>query len=393
MNVLSQFGLGGDNWLISFILLLIFWVVVLPLYPRLMLSQILWGLNRTTENIEYMSRKSKDYIIKKISKKPSKKLKESMNRFFEFFVIEPVNLDPYGIVKKLDHIIKNEEERFEYFVDNIAPHMNSEEKANLRMGIAGGIELYMIAKIMRHYVETIKETKSYPLAVALQMQLPFIEKIAKALYSGTKTLADGNPIGDAIGCLVAADIIGNKKVKEIEKDTIMVETNIEGRRVFVIKAKGPGGRIGRPGEAVEKISKKYKIARIITIDAAAKLEGEKTGSVAEGVGVAIGGIGTDKSFIEDVAVKNKIPLDSIIIKMKAEEAIMPMKKDIKDAVPKVIELVKESVKRAKKGEIVIVVGVGNTSGVGNSSKEAEKAKKWVDKYEKKMKVKKKKFGF
>ena len=54
-----------------------------------------------------------------------------------------------------------------------------------------------------------------------------------------------------------------------------------------------------------------KIAKIITIDAAAKLEGERTGTIAEGVGVALGGIGVDRTYIENVAVKRKIPLDSI----------------------------------------------------------------------------------
>ena len=68
--------------------------------------------------------------------------------------------------------------------------------------------------------------------------------------------------------------MGNKKPKEIEEDIMMSKISIEGRNCFVIKAKGPGGRLGRPGKAVEKLVKRNKISRIITIDAAAKLEGE-----------------------------------------------------------------------------------------------------------------------
>jgi len=147
--------------------------------------------------------------------------------------------------------------------------------------------------------------------------------------------------------------------------------------------------LGRPGDAVEKIASKNRISRIITIDAAAKLEGERTGSVAEGVGVAMGGPGIDRSYIEDVAVKYKIPLDSIIVKMKSEEAITPMKKEIKDAVPLAISRVKEAIARSKKGEKIIIVGVGNTSGVGNGKSAAAETKRWVDDYDRKMKLEKK----
>ena len=34
------------------------------------------------------------------------------------------------------------------------------------------------------------------------------------------------------------------------KDMIVAETTIDGRRVLVTKAKGPGGTVGKPGDAV-----------------------------------------------------------------------------------------------------------------------------------------------
>lgn len=355
--VFFQWG-GGNEWIT--IVYFIFFVIFFFFYPRLMLSQIMWKIEKTVEELEYMSDSTKKFLIKRISKKPTKKLKDSVARFFEFFIITPVSLDPFGIVKKFELVLQNERQRFKYFVDQVAPHMDSENKANLRMGLAGGIELHTIAKIVRHYVELIKQTKSYQIALVLQMQLPLIERIAKAIYKGTKSLARGEPIGDGLGPLVAANLIGRKKTKEIEEDILMAKVRISGRNCFVLKAKGPGGRIGRPGKAVEKLVRRYKISRIITVDAAAKLEGEKTGSIAEGVGVAMGGPGVERSYIEDVAVKNNIPLDSIIVKMKSEEAIMPMRKAVKDAVPGVIESIKESLKRTKANSNVIVVGVGNT---------------------------------
>jgi hypothetical protein len=379
--VLFQLG-AGNEWVT--ILYFVFFVIFFFFYPRLMLSQIMWKIERTASELEYMSDSSRRFLIKRISKNPTKKLKDSVSRFFEFFVITPVSLDPFGVVKKFELVIQNEKQRFEYFVNQVAPQMDPESQANLRMGLAGGIEMHTIAKIVRHYVELVRQTKSYQIALILQMQLPLIERIAKAIFKGTKAMTNGEPIGDALGPLVVANMIADNKTKEIEEDILMADMKIENRNCFVIKAKGPGGRLGRPGKAVEKLVSKNRISRIITIDAAAKLEGEKTGSIAEGVGVAMGGPGVERSYIEDVAVKNKIPLDSIIVKMKPEEAIMPMRKSIKDAVPEVIKAVRESLKRAKEGSNVIIVGVGNTSGVGNDKKATEKVNKWVDENEKKI---------
>jgi hypothetical protein len=389
MDILFQLIGAGDNWM-SWLFFLVFWGIFFFFYPRLMLTQIMWKIERTAEELEEMAAETKTFMVGQISKKPDKKLRDSVANFFEFFVITPVSLDPYGVVKKFELVIQNEKERFHYFVNQVAPHMNEEQKANTEMGLAGGIEMYSIAKIIRHYVELIKQTKSYQIALIIQMQLPLVERIAKSIYEGTKSLARGEPVGDGIGPLVIATIVGTKKTREIEEDMLMAEVSMENRRCFVMKAKGLGGRLGRPGRAVEKIVKQHKIARIITIDAAAKLEGEKTGSIAEGVGVAMGGPGVERSYIEDIAVKNNIPLDSIIVKMRPEEAIVPMRKEIKDAVPGVLDRIKESLGRTKKGEAVVIVGVGNTSGVGNDLKAAKIAEKWIDDYDRKTKKENKK---
>ncbi|NOX71632.1 MAG: DUF1512 domain-containing protein [Candidatus Micrarchaeota archaeon] len=379
---------GGGDW-ISWLAFMAMWVGFLFFYPKLMLMQIMWKLEKVSEELDLMSTRAKKFLINKVDKKPSKTTVKSINRFFEFFVINPVDLDPNGIIAKLDHMITAQKDRFAYFVDQVMPKAGNERKANAMMGFSAGIELYMLSKILKHYIKLIKETNSYQLAIILQMQLPLIEKLAVSMAKGTKALAEGQPIGDAIGPYAAAKLIGKFKTKEIEEETLLAETTLNGRKLLVIKAKGPGGRLGRPGKAVEKLVEKNKIARIITIDAAGKLEGEKTGSVAEGVGVAMGGPGVEKSYIEAVAVKNKIPLDSIIVKMKPEEAILPMRKAVKDAIPEVMESVKRSISRTKKGDKIIVVGVGNTAGVGNDAKALAEVDKWVEKYERKLKQKKK----
>jgi hypothetical protein len=236
----------------------------------------------------------------------------------------------------------------------------------------------------------VRRTKNIQIAMVLQMQLPLIERIAKAMFNGTKALSKGEPIGDGLGPLAAAELIGKNKTVEIEKDIIMAKVPMDNRTLLVMKARGPGGRIGFPGKAVSKVMAKNKVARVITIDAAAKLEGEKTGSLAEGVGVAMGGPGVERSYIEETVVKKDIPLDSIVVKMSQEEAIMPMRKAVKDALPEVRKALKRSLERTKKGDRVIVVGVGNTSGIGDDGNTVKAVSERVDKYEKKYKEMQKK---
>jgi hypothetical protein len=373
-------GLGEGIWgqLISILLFFVF----IFFYQRIMLTQILFKLEKSAEFLEGMSTKAEMTVLKKISKKSDKKLKNSVKNFLEFFVISPVDIDPYGIMRKL--------ERFNYFVNQIAPKFDSETKANLTMGLSAAMSLYQLAKVLRHFVELIKKTKSINLAMMLQMQLPLIEIIGKALLRGTEALTNGWPIGDTIGAYIAADLTGDSKVVEADDETVIARKKYKNRDLIIIKAKGPGGRTGNPGKVLDEVCKKEKVAKIITIDAALKLEGEKTGSIAEGVGVAIGGIGVDKSYVEEVAIKKKLPLDTIIIKMGQEEAIMPMKRTIFDSLPKVMNALNETIERTTEKGKIIVVGVGNTCGIGNNRKDIEKTNKMIKENIKKMKAMEKK---
>jgi len=355
-----------------------------------MVTQILFKLEKSAEFLEGISTKAEMTVLKKISKKSDKKLKNSVKNFLEFFVISPVDIDPYGIIRKLEHLINLEKERFNYFVDQVAPKFDSETKANLTMGLSAAMSLYQLAKVLRHFVELIKKTKSINLAMMLQMQLPLIEIIGKALLRGTEALTNGWPIGDTIGAYIAADLTGDSKVVEADDETVIARKKYKNRDLIIIKAKGPGGRTGNPGKVLDEVCKKEKVAKIITIDAALKLEGEKTGSIAEGVGVAIGGIGVDKSYVEEVAIKKKLPLDTIIIKMSQEEAIMPMKRTIFDSLPKVMNALNETIERTTEKGKIIVVGVGNTTGIGNNRKDIEKTNKMIKENIKKMKAMEKK---
>jgi hypothetical protein len=229
--------------------------------------------------------------------------------------------------------------------------------------------------VVRHYYLLGKKEKNYIFAMQLQMQLPMIMRLAKAYFEALKAFSLGKPIGDGLGPLVAARLVdaskenGEKPIvsDDVAKEVSVAEIELEKRRVLLVRAKGPGSRVGKPGEAIEKLVEENKgeISRIIMIDAAGKLEGETTGDVVEGVGAAIGDPGPEKYRIEQAAVKYKIPIDAILVKEAIEEAVMPMKKEIAEAADKVSQRVKEIViERTKPGSTVIIAGIGNTVGVG-----------------------------
>lgn len=352
--------LTGDGSILSFVGFILFFY----LYPKLMFWQMVWKLETDMKEIDAYRQQSEKYVLGKISKNPDKRTKDAVSNFMNFFISPPVDIDPYGIMRKIEHILNESERRFSYFVDQVAPDMSKDERANLRFALIGAIGVNQIHKIIRHYIITIKKTNNLQYAMMLQMVMPQLVKLAKSNTKATKAFADGIPIGDAIGPIVTASI-KTKDGDEVAKDIVVSKETFAGKAVFVMKAKGPGGALGKLGKATELIHNREKIDHIITIDAAGKLEGEETGSVAEGVGVMMGGVGVERSQIEEVAVKYDIPTDGIAIKMAPEEASIPLKKEVFDAEGKALEVLKRLVKETKKKRILII-GVGNTCGVGNT---------------------------
>jgi hypothetical protein len=135
----------------------------------------------------------------------------------------------------------------------------------------------------------------------------------------------------------------------------------------VIKAEGPGGNVGKPGDAIKTIIEENegKIATVIMIDAIMKLEGEGLGEVAEGVGAAIGGPGVDAYKIEEELLKYRLPIHAVAIREDIGDTVSPLRKEVFDSADKVLERVKQLVlEKTKEGDKVIIAGIGNTIGIG-----------------------------
>ncbi len=283
-----------------------------------------------------------------------------------YFVIQPVDKEPTDIIRRLGHLIESNEFKFKTDLSRMLPKITRDTLNNIAVSLSIASALYIVYKTLRHYYLLGKKYENWILMMQLSIVLPQIIKQLTPYVRAIDGIARGIPIGDSVGPLVAYKLVGLSPRIEIVEDTVVSRVEIEGRNVYVIKARGPGATVGRPGKAVAKLVEDLgcNIARIITVDAAAKLEGEPTGEVAEGTGAAIGDPGPEKIEIERAAVKCGVPLDAVIVKMSDEEAIKPMSKEIAEAAEKAYQRVLEIIRsKTRPGDNVIVVGVGNSVGV------------------------------
>ena len=371
MNVLQNlFGSGGDS--ISSILSMLFYVVFIVFLfygQRIQMYVMIREVEGSLYKLKYIKEEGRKIAIETIKEigKPQTDPSARVDRYLEYFTISPQSMDPAGIVHKLDHILDLRDTRLKDEVKIMAPSSDEVQINNLENTLEAAMALNFIYKVVRHYYIQGKKTLSLYVIMQLQMILPLVMKEAEAYASALKAFADGQPIGDGAGPLVAAKLMHGYETRKLPKDCVVATVPIEGRTAFIIKAEGPGGNVGKPGEAVQAVinENKGKIASVIMIDAGLKLEGEMVGEVAEGIGAAIGGPGVDQFKIEESVVKYKIPLNAVIVKEDIGDAVSPMRKEIADSVDKVIERVKNVIlERTKEGDKIIIVGVGNTIGVG-----------------------------
>jgi hypothetical protein len=362
------FGSGGVSNLVNILFFAMFFGFMLfgqQIQSRIALMQI-DGAVRKLENMRDNAKSLTLKVLRDVGK-PKDDPTVRLNSLLEQFLIEPVSMDPSGVVRKFDHLLDVRESKFKSDVARIAPEANPSQVNNLENLVEAAWALNYMYKVVRHLYLLGKKTFSIFVIFQLQAFLPLIMMEADAYQGATKAFAEGHPIGDGAGALVASRLMRGHEARKVEKDMVAAETTLEGRRVIALKAEGPGGNVGKPGDAIRQVLEENngKASMIIMVDAALKLEGEMTGEVSEGIGAAIGGIGTERFKIEEEATKFGIPVYAIVVKQSIQEAVTTMKKEIAESAETVLERIKRLVvERTKEGELVIIAGIGNTAGIG-----------------------------
>lgn len=365
----AQFGGEGPlGWIFQVIFTLLF-IVMIFYGQRIQMYVMIREIQGSLIRLRFIRDKGVKTAIDTIKEigKPETDPTERVYQFLEYVTILPQSMDPAGIVWKLEHILDIREDRFKDEVRLMAPSADETNVNNLENTLEAAAALNIIYKVIRHFYILGKKTLSLYIIMQIQMLLPLIMREAEAYSNALKAFSYGQPIGDGAGPLVAAKLMHGRRKKKIEKDCVVAKVPLEGRTTYVIKAEGPGGNVGKPGEAIKRVIEETdgKVATIIMIDAALKLEGEKPGEVAEGVGAAIGGPGTEQYKIEESILKYKIPIHAVIIKEDIGDAVSPMRKEIFDAAEVAIDRVKRLIReKTKEDDVVIIAGIGNSIGVG-----------------------------
>ena len=360
------FGFGDD----SNPLMMLIWIIPIIIFifygQRIQLQITAGEIKKSLKKLEKHRNESKTELIEYIKNnlKPKKDPALIIDKFLDYFTIMPVDMDPNGIVAKVRHFVRSREDYTREHVRSLSPEMSNYELTKVQNLLDIATTLQLIHKIINHLFLTAKKQKNYPLIVPLQMMLPFVMEEADALAKAIPAFKQGQPIGDGIGPMVVGKMMLNTEKQTVAFETVLSQTEYDGRKLLLMKADGPSASVGRPGDGIESIISKQKLDAIIMIDASLKLEGEESATIAHGFGAAIGGIGTERFQIEEVATKHKIPVFAIVIKESIKEAITLMTKKIADKAEEtrsqLYEMIKEN---TKSGQSILVIGVGNTLGV------------------------------
>ena len=351
-------------------IMMLIWIIPIIIFvfygQRIQLYITSSGIKKAIKKLDGFKNESRNELIDYVKKnlKTNDESIKKIDRFLDYFTIMPVDMDPNGIVDKVRHTVRSREDYTREHVKSLSPEISDLELAKVQTLLEIASSLQMIYKIVNHMYLTAKKQNNYPLILPLQMLLPFIMEHAEAMKEAIPAFKAGQPVGDGIGPMVVGKMMLDSQKETIAFQTVLAKTEFENRKLFLLKAEGPSSTVGRPADALETIVSGNKLDAIIMIDAALKMEGEDSASIAQGFGAAIGGIGIERFQIEAIATANSIPVFSIVVKQSVKEAIALMTKEIADQADVVRSQVYEMIKEnTKQDQSVLIIGVGNTAGV------------------------------
>ena len=263
----------------SELLLTLIWILPLFIFvlygQRIQLAVTSREIKKSIEKLHLMQNESRQQLVKYAKSISSKCNQKDIAMLADYFTVFPIDLDPAGLVPKIQHIVRSKEDAIHAKTTNILPSADELQISRVKTLAEIAATLQMIYKTVNHLFLTAKKQHNYPLILPLQMMLPTILEEAEAMRKALDAFELGQPIGDSIGPLVAAKMMeGHERITSI-KDTDVCKVEIDGRSVCIIKARGPMSSVGRIADAIDFAVSEYgKPNAIITIDAAKKLEGE-----------------------------------------------------------------------------------------------------------------------
>ena len=309
-------------------------------------------------------------------------IQDTIDEMLNFFVIKPAAMDS-PVYEKLRFIMSRREERFQQLIQNFLPGVDDNKVATIISLLNTTIEIQELQRQVLHNLLIGRKTKSYWFLLQTAAEITQTLLKGQAYRRALDAFLNGVPIGDSIGPLALQHFVRDIQIKteripetsHPDQHTIRQKISYRGRICYCLRAEGPASRVGYPGRGLEKLAneleqKGEKIHLLITIDAITRLEGELPGTVSQGIGVAVGDNPTtviEKYQIESIAISQEppIPVEAIVCKESLLEAVSPMTTAIENALPKILRYLKQIIRsQAKKGQNVVILGIGNAIGVG-----------------------------
>lgn len=356
-------ALGGEDGGTLMMLVWILPVVLFVFYGQRIQLHITSGeIQKSIRELDSLRAGARAELVSYVRECTGRDEAAVLDRHISGFAVQPVGIDPAGLVGKMRHVIRSRQDAVRSSVSGMEGMGELEsERAQTMLEAASALRAAYMA--VNHMFLTAKRHRNYPLILPLQMVLPTVMEEARALKEGIPAFRRGQPVGDGIGPLAVALMMRGLPKSEPAPQTSMATTRIEGRRVVLLKARGPGPTVGRLDEAAAAVFEEG-VDAVVTVDAALRYEGQESAQIEEGFGVAMGGTGTERFAIEEAAAKAGVPVLAVVVRQSVREAVTLMSRQIAESASETAERARQAALRgAGPGKTVLVVGVGNTSGV------------------------------
>ena len=204
------FGIGDDFLSEMMMLIWILPIIIFVFYGQRI--QLIISSNEIKKDIDKLEKFKNDsrqklihYIKNTLNPKddPVKKI----DSFLEYFTIMPVDLDPDGIIPKINHLVHSREDFTRLQVKSLFDEISDFELTKVHNLLEIATSLQLFHKITRHLYLTAKKQKNFPLILPLQMMIPFIMEEANALKDAVESMKNGQPMGDGIGPMVVGEMM------------------------------------------------------------------------------------------------------------------------------------------------------------------------------------------
>ncbi|MEM0001077.1 MAG: DUF1512 domain-containing protein [Desulfurococcaceae archaeon] len=361
--------MNGDFSLIVQILWIVMFILIITgLNQKIQLKLWIFEIKVKLNAIHSLLEEDKVKVRNMLRNLGVKAPEAPLSRVLEFFTIEPVEIEPTDIIKRMDHLLRTAESSVRRMLESALPGLGRYERSLVESSLSVVAAINVIYKVVKHYLLLGEKENNFILIMQLQYLMPQILRTVQIYHEALDAFMQGRPIGDGAGPLVVYNLLEKSTIRsrKVMDDTSIIEAVYRGRRLIIVKAEGPGSNVGHPGAVIDKIVDELKggVDLIVTIDAALKLEGEESGFIAEGVGAAIGDPGPEKIAIERAASRYNIPLRALVIKMDLKEAITTMRKVIFEACERAVLYLEKIIEETTPNNATIIVaGIGNTMGI------------------------------